>query len=80
LPNEFTKIETRILDLLSNGLRHHKSEVLDCLEDELASLPAMRAHLVRLRKKLAPKGQDITCEFRNNTVWYRHIRLLNIDS
>jgi len=73
---KFTKTQRAILDVLSDGGPHPREELRQCLDDELASLAAMRVHLSELRKLLRPQGQDIICELRHRKTHYRHVRLL----
>lgn len=73
---KFTPTQQRILELLSDGLRHKRDEVLACLGDDMASLDTMQIHIVYLRKKLNPKGTDIVCQVYNGGYYYRHIRML----
>ncbi len=72
----FTKVETRILNVLSDGLAHHKTELHGCLNDELGPVSNIQMHISNMRKKLLPKGENIICELSNRRIFYRHVRLL----
>jgi len=76
---EFTKTQQRILDVLSDGLRHQNQELKELLPDQeadgLAKHKTVIVHIVHIRKKLRPIGQDILCEFYNRKKYYRRVRL-----
>lgn len=48
----FTKTETKVLSVLSDGLEHSKEELLRSLGDELANDQSLSDHLKHMRKKL----------------------------
>ena len=73
----FTPIESRIVEVLSDGLPHKKEELHAKLSDELGQLKNVRSHICNIRKKLRIAGQDIVCEFRKDGFFYRQVRLLN---
>jgi len=73
---KFTVTEQRMLVVLADGLAHTRKELHACLPDELGSQRNVRAHLVRMRKKLRPNGEDIVCELKDRSPHYRHVRLL----
>lgn len=73
----YTAIESRIVLLLSDGLPHHRQDVLECLGDSQATLNNLQKHISNIRHKLRPRGHDIICEIYRSKVHYRHIRLLN---
>lgn len=75
--NGYTPTESRILELLSDGLPHKRCEVHKCLEDDLAQIEAIYPHVSRLRHKLQPKGQDILAVTTGRITYYQQIRLLN---
>jgi hypothetical protein len=72
----FTKVEKRILDVLSDGLPHRKEELHPCLSDELGPVTNAQRHISSIRKKIRPKGEDIVCELVARRINYRHVRLL----
>jgi len=75
--DKHTPTQQRILDVLSDGCPHPMTELLVCLPDPVANTRKNVAwHLVELRKKLRPVGQDILCQFLNRRLYYRHVRLL----
>lgn len=77
--NGWTETQHNILQLLSDGKAHHRDELQKLVPDELASRKALTAHLVKIRKVLRLRGQDIICEFANKTIHYRHVQLLAQD-
>lgn len=75
---KFTPTEQRFIDLLSDGLSHNRSEFVPLLYDELGRLATIRFHIMQIRRKLRPIGEDIVCEIPNGrTPHYRHVRLLH---
>jgi hypothetical protein len=75
--NDYTPTQRAILQTLSDGLRHSKSELRSCLPDDLADDTNLRWHVCMIRKMLRPRGEDIICEFYERTTHYRHVRLLS---
>lgn len=71
-------MHAKILQLLSDGRRHLRQEILDkCFDDELASPANLNCHLSNIRKHvLRPLGEDIICELNRRRICYRHVRLL----
>lgn len=76
----FTRTETTILALLSDGERHTRAELLGCLSDDMADEAAVRPHVMRIRKKLEPRDEAIICEWVQRRCLYRHVRLLRSPS
>ena len=74
--NGFTPTESRILDLLKDGLPHRREELHALLDDDLAELSAVQRHVSTIRKRLNLKGQDILCVARGYTYSYQQVRLL----
>ena len=73
----FTPIQQRIIDLLSDGMPHSREAILECLQDELVNnQQAHKMHIMAIRYKLRPRGQDIICEYVRRRPFYRHVRLL----
>lgn len=72
----YTDTQQRIINLLSDGKKHKKAEVLSCLLDKQASYSCLANHLCHLRKLLRPRGEDIICELSGYNIFYRHVRLL----
>lgn len=73
----FTPTEGRIIDLLSDGLPHHRKELMALLNDDRAEYKTLSVHIFRMRQKLRPHGQDITTEVgRGYKIMFRHVRLL----
>ena len=76
MTNGYTPTEYRILNLLKDGLPHHKTEVHKCLYDELSQLDSLAPHICRLRAKLLQRGETVVAVIRNKTTFYQHFRLL----
>ncbi len=74
--NQFTPTQQRILELLEDGMPHHRKELIACLNDELADRILLNQRLCALRKKLRPEGHEIICELGKKTIWYRHVLLI----
>lgn len=64
--------QQRMLKLFSDGLCHSKEELRTCLFDEQGDLHNVHWHLHHLRKYLEPKGQTISCIYRNRRIYYCH--------
>jgi len=75
--NHFTPTQKAMLNVLSDGHRHTREELHACLPDELGPISNIRTHLMHIRKKLRPAGQDIICELFQRRIHYRCIRLLS---
>lgn len=74
----FTPTEQRILRVLSDGMPHHRNELIAVLWDEMTTDVTVRQHIFRIRKKLSPIGQDIVCVMTgNNGFQYRQMRMLH---
>lgn len=73
----WTPVQTRILELLSDGLLHSKKELQACI-DEYAGPNAVNNHLTTMRKKLRPMRQEIRCIEKNGESYFEHIRVLSI--
>lgn len=63
-----------IANILADGQRHAKEELQDAIKP--SGVNAARMMVVRLRKLLRPKGQDIICEYDHGRFYYRQVRLL----
>ena len=72
----FTPTETRILRVLADGKRHSRAELMDCLDDDMASRNALAVRLCHLRKKLEPKAETILIEWWERRRFYRQVRLI----
>lgn len=77
---EFTPTQLRILQVLADGMRHHKTELHACLDDELARVDTVLFHIANIRKILRTIGQDIVCESLGRKCVYRQVRLLSMDA
>lgn len=57
----FTPTQQRIMDLLSDGQPHGRTELHGCLRDSLSEVQTIENHISHLRKVLRPRGEDIIC-------------------
>jgi hypothetical protein len=80
---EFTPTEQRILEVLRDGGNHFRPELLRCLngkgEDSVCdrgAIVSVQQHIVNLRKKLLPIGQNIVCVYDAGRFGYRQVRNL----
>lgn len=73
---QFTPTERKIMNLLKDGLPKPSRKIWECLDDEMASMDAMRKHLSRMREKLKPLNHGIICEIYNRHVHYRYVILI----
>lgn len=75
---KYTAVETKMLEVLADGQRHTRVELEACLYDEFGidKAKSVGVQLVRLRKKLRPRGHDVVCVFAYRKWLYQHIILL----
>lgn len=78
---EFTPTQQRILDLLRDGERHLREEILEVIGngtiDEVGTKLNLRQHIFHMNKKLRPIGQEVVCIIgKSYSIGYRHVRLL----
>lgn len=77
----YTPIEQRIIDLLSDGLPHHPYELIECIYPNIKEPSKYKhnitAHIFYLRAKVRAKGEDIVTELRKGGYHYRHVILLS---
>lgn len=73
---KFTKTEQLILEVLSDGKPHHRSEIME--KADLMSMSSVSEHICRIRKKLVRVGQTIPCVLTGRKIHYQHLRLLDI--
>lgn len=76
-PRKYSPIQQRLLTVLSDGLEHHRNDLMPCIGDELTTVKNMRNHIRLLRRKLQPIGEDILCVWTSHGFRYRHVRLLS---
>lgn len=74
--SKFTRTQLKLLELLEDGMPHHRNELQSKLPDELAGRNALANMLCEMRKFLRPQGHDIICEWYRKSYYYRHVRLL----
>ncbi len=79
-PSGYTPIEQRMINLLSDGIRHSYEEMFQCLDDELAGNTAVLFHITNLKNKLAKKGFGITSQRENKVTYYRMVRFIGKSS
>lgn len=72
--NGFTPTQKKLLALLGDGLAHDAKQLLEALDDELAEIGTVYAHVSNIRKKINPAGDDIVC--RAGT--YRLVRMVQV--
>lgn len=78
--SRFNRTELKILRMLSDGARHTKKELLDCLYDSYSDPQTIHVHIYKLRKKLNLLGQDIAAERRRRVLTFRHVILIRHDA
>lgn len=71
----FTRTEYLILEVLSDGEPHHRSELHSCLWDDGGALYNVNQHIYNLNRKLRPLGLDIVSIYRNRRSFYRWMRV-----
>lgn len=74
----FTPTEQRIIDLLSDGLPHARSELMGLLNDDMTTVKTLGMHIYRIRNKLAGHGQNIITEVvgGRRQIHFRYVRLI----
>ncbi len=72
---EFTPTQSRIYKILCDGLPHSREELWRVIEDDLAVMGIVRAHVCKMRPRLRARGMDVMSSFVNNTMYYRVYRL-----
>lgn len=70
---KFTPVERRILEVLSDGKDHTKTELHGCLNDDMGPKSNVSVHVFNIRKKIQPHGQDIVCVYYKRKWLYRHV-------
>lgn len=71
---KLTRVQRAILDVLSDGMRHHVSELLSVSPSGSKSL--VQKQVCLLRPIMRRHGHDIVCEYYHRRWYYRHVRLL----
>ncbi len=72
---DLTRVQARMLALLSDGQPHSRESLHALLWDTDAPVGNIHTHISTLRKKLRPLGQWIVCEYARRTIHYRRIIL-----
>lgn len=73
---QWTPIQTKMLQVLSDGKPHRKAELQACLNDELAPIAT---HIMHIRRKLRQVGHDIVCEVAYCKAYYRRVIIYTND-
>ncbi len=79
---DYTSQERGILAVLADGMAHRREELADVLKIDDPEITKYKRNsrvqtsLTGLRRKLREIGQDIICEYRCGTFYYRQIVLL----
>jgi hypothetical protein len=79
MPNvsiQYTPIQQRIIDLLSDGLPHERRDMLKCINPNSKNLNGLAVHIAFLRSKVRELRQDIVTELRRGGIYYRMVILL----
>lgn len=74
--NHFTPTQRAIMQVLSDGRPHHKSELMQCLNDELSSPSAIFPHISLIRTKLRRRGEKIILIKDGKECFYQLRRVL----
>lgn len=74
IDERYTPLERKMLELLEDGSRHSRYELLALWNDEMATVNNVYDALSRLRKKIEPRGELILCELWQRKSYYRHVR------
>jgi len=72
---DFTPTQWRMMEVLADCEPHSVAELHGCADDELSTAAVVRVHVANLRRKLRPHGNDIIYERRQNTSYYRLIKI-----
>ena len=73
---ELTPTQQKIIDLLSDGLKHSREELHNLINPN-ANKSNVHIHISQLRKLLLSRGEDIAGEVGfGMRITYRHVRLL----
>ncbi len=73
----FTPTQSAMLQVLSDGRPHPKSDLHACLPDPEGTKDNIKVHICRMRKRLRPAGKDILCVWDRRRWFYRLVRLIN---
>ena len=73
---EFTGIKGKMMAVLSDGYVHPVADLFACLEDELAPVSNIAAHLTAIRKVIRPEGYDVACHRNGQGTCYVLVRMI----
>ena len=60
--NGLTPTQQRLYDVLADGKPHTMPELFECIDDNLGyPTKLLNTHVWYLRRKLNPRGLDVTC-------------------
>lgn len=79
MPDNLTRIEQKIFNVLADGKAHLVGELRRCIDDSWTENSTVRVHIAHLRRKLRSQGHGITFERLDNTSAYRIVRLVAAD-
>jgi hypothetical protein len=66
-----------MLNVLSDGERHTREELMACLYDDHCKPSNLSPHIMALKKIVEPLGQTVVCELYKNSLYYRQVVLLS---
>lgn len=69
-------VQSKMMDMLGDGMPHTAKELATCLHDDLAPVTNIYAHVTTLRKRLRPTGTDIVNQYMDGAYYYRLVRLV----
>lgn len=75
-PSKFTQTEMKILNLLSDGMKHLKKDLSEAMYQDREGVNTLSVHVTRINKILRPIGQEIITQLIGRDSYYRHVRLL----
>lgn len=70
-----TRVQRRMLTVLSDGTPHRIEELRRCLADDLSSLATVHVHICGLRKLLATQNTGVSCTRLMGETTYQLVRL-----
>lgn len=76
---EFSPVERRMMQVLSDGKPHLDKELHGCLNDDMGATSNVRPHITSIRKKLRPRGQSISCHSFEGKTYYQVVRFVDYE-
>ena len=71
-----TPTQTRMMEVLRDGMPHDREELHACLDDNLSALTAIQPHLTYIRKVIRIRGEDVLCVLHGRRIKYQHVRVM----